>query len=327
MNTKAKESPLSKAGSWITNNINLVFLIVMIIVGTLASENFFQWDNLMNLLRRITVNGIMAVGFTMTLLVGGFDLSIGSTMSLCAVLLIGIGNATQNFFIALLAAVAAGLAMGLLNGFLMKLTRGGSGEAFLITLATGMVAASLAKHYCNGSELYYKFQGGVGSGLFEQLGQGSILTIPICALIWFVLMIIFQIVIKKTQLGRSILLTGANKNSAYLSGVNVGALKIMAFGLAGLMSAFAAVIMTSRTTGASPNSGAGGDFDAAIASIIGGNSLVGGKGGMVQVLIGAIIYGLITNILNLMNVASVVQYIVKGCVLLLAICLDNLKKR
>ena len=101
----------------------------------------------------------------------------------------------------------------------------------------------------------------------------------------------------------------------------------MAFAIAGLMSAFAAVIMASRTTGASPNSGAGGDFDAAIASIIGGNSLVGGKGGMVQVLIGAIIYGLITNILNLMGVASVVQYIVKGGVLLLAICLDNLKKR
>ena len=327
MKTTAQKSPLSRIGGWVTNNINLVFLIVMTLVGCLASENFFRWDNLMNLFRRITVNGIMAVGFTMTLLVGGFDLSIGSTMSLCAVLLIGIGNSTQSFPLALLVCIGAGLAMGLLNGLLMKLTRGGSGEAFLITLATGMVAASLAKHYCNGSELYYKFQSGVGAGLFETLGQGSILTIPICSIVWIVIMIIFQIIIKKTRLGRHILLTGANKNSAYLSGIDVGALKVMAFAIAGLMSAVAAVIMTSRTTGASPNSGAGGDFDAAIASIIGGNSLVGGKGGMVQVLIGAIIYGLITNILNLMGVASVVQYIVKGCVLLLAINLDNLKKR
>lgn len=327
MKTTAQKSPLSRIGGWVTNNINLVFLIVMTLVGCLASENFFRWDNLMNLFRRITVNGIMAVGFTMTLLVGGFDLSIGSTMSLCAVLLIGIGNSTQSFPLALLVCIGAGLAMGLLNGLLMKLTRGGSGEAFLITLATGMVAASLAKHYCNGSELYYKFQSGVGAGLFEKLGQGSILTIPICSIVWIVIMIIFQIIIKKTRLGRHILLTGANKNSAYLSGIDVGALKVMAFAIAGFMSAVAAVIMTSRTTGASPNSGAGGDFDAAIASIIGGNSLVGGKGGMVQVLIGAIIYGLITNILNLMGVASVVQYIVKGCVLLLAINLDNLKKR
>lgn len=327
MHTNEKKSPLSGLGAWVTDNINLVFLIVMVLVGCLASENFFRWDNLMNLFRRITVNGIMAVGFTMTLLVGGFDLSIGSIMSLCAVLLIGVGNTTQNFPLALLVCVAAGLAMGLVNGLLMKLTRGGSGEAFLITLATGMVAASLAKHYCNGSELYYKFRSGVGAGVFEKIGQGSVLTIPICSLIWIAIMILFQIIIKKTQLGRNILLTGANKNSAYLSGVNVGALKVMAFAIAGLMSAFAAVIMASRTTGASPNSGAGGDFDAAIASIIGGNSLVGGKGGMVQVLIGAIIYGLITNILNLMGVASVVQYIVKGGVLLLAICLDNLKKR
>ena len=327
MHTNEKKSPLSGLGAWVTDNINLVFLIVMVLVGCLASENFFRWDNLMNLFRRITVNGIMAVGFTMTLLVGGFDLSIGSIMSLCAVLLIGVGNTTQNFPLALLVCVAAGLAMGLVNGLLMKLTRGGSGEAFLITLATGMVAASLAKHYCNGSELYYKFRSGVGAGVFEKIGQGSVLTIPICSLIWIAIMILFQIIIKKTQLGRNVLLTGANKNSAYLSGVNVGALKVMAFAIAGLMSAFAAVIMASRTTGASPNSGAGGDFDAAIASIIGGNSLVGGKGGMVQVLIGAIIYGLITNILNLMGVASVVQYIVKGGVLLLAICLDNLKKR
>jgi ribose/xylose/arabinose/galactoside ABC-type transport system permease subunit len=104
-------------------------------------------------------------------------------------------------------------------------------------------------------------------------------------------------------------------------------MKLIGFTIAGLMAAVAAIIMTSRTTAASPYSGNGADFDAAIASIVGGNSLVGGKGGMVQVLIGVMIYGLITNILNLTGVDSVVQYIVKGAVLLLAICLDKLKRR
>lgn len=322
MTTKKKTLSWSGFGAWARDNTNLLFLIGMILIGSVASKNFFAWSNLMNLFRRIAVNGIMAIGFTMTMLSGGFDLSIGSILSLCAVLCVGLENTTGSFPLALTVCICVGIAMGVINGLLMKLTRGGSGEAFLITMASGMCAASLAKYYCNGSEIY-----GVHSEFFQWLGQGSIATIPVCSIIWIILLIIFQIIIKKTKLGRSLLLTGANKDSAFLSGVNVGNMKVLAFALAGLMSSFAAVIMASRTTGASPNSGAGGDFDAAIASIIGGNALLGGHGGMVQVFIGTLTYGLITNILNLMNVASVVQYIVKGCILLLAICLDNLKKR
>lgn len=324
MQAQTKKLTWGGFGEWCRNNTNLLMLFALLLLGIFSSENFLAWSNLMNLLRRITVNGIMTIGFTMTLLVGGFDLSIGSTMSLCAVLCVGLSNTTGNVGMAMLVCCAAGLAMGLLNGFLMKLTRGGSGEAFLITLATGMVAASLAKYYCNGSELYIL----TDSKFYEFLGQGSIFgSVPFCAIIWLFLMVIFQIIIKKTKLGRQMLLTGANKKSAYLSGVNVGTIKVLAFALAGLMAAFAAIIMSSQTTGASPNSGAGGDFDAAVASIIGGNALLGGHGGMVQVLIGTITYGLITNILNLMGVPSVAQYIVKGGILLLAICLDNLKKR
>jgi len=317
-----QKTTLKRIGEWSRDNTNLILLIVMVLVGALMSSNFFIWSNLMNLLRRITVNGVMAIGFTMTLLVGGFDLSIGSTLSLCAVLCVGFENNHGSAAFAMLVALAAGCGMGLLNGFLMKLTRGGSGEAFLITLATSMVAGSLATTYCKGFDLY-----GVHAAWYQAIGQKSISGFPICAIIWIVLLVAFQIIIKKTTFGRKLLLCGANKESAYLSGVDVGAMKIIAFTIAGAMAALAAIIMTSRTTGASPNSGSGGDFDAAIASIIGGNSLVGGHGGMVQVLIGTVIYGLITNILNLVGVESVVQYIVKGCVLLLAICLDNLKKR
>lgn len=313
---------VKRAGAWARDNTNLILLLVMIVAGAVMSENFLTYSNLMNLLRRVTVNGIMAIGFTMTLLVGGFDLSIGSTMSLCAVLCVGFENNYGSAGLAMAVAMGAGCGMGLINGLLMKLTRGGSGEAFLITLATSMIGGSLATTYCNGSELY-----GVHASWYKALGQANIAGFPVSAIIWIALLVLFQVIIKKTQFGRRLLLSGANKKSAYLAGVNVGAMKIIAFTLAGAMAAVAAVIMSSRTTGASPNSGAGGDFDAAIASIIGGNALVGGHGGMVQVFIGTITYGLITNILNLLGVASVVQYIVKGGILLLAICLDNLKKR
>jgi ribose/xylose/arabinose/galactoside ABC-type transport system permease subunit len=309
-------------GSWAQDNTNLLMLFVMVLLGAILTSGFFTWTNLANLLSRISINGVMAAGFTLTLLVGGFDLSIGATLSLAAVLCVGIENSTGSAFLGMAAAIGAGTAMGLLNGLLMKITRGETGEAFLITLGTSMVATSAALTYCNGYDLY-----GVKAEWYQAIGQGSFLGIPIAAIIWIVIMVILQVVIKKTMFGRQMLLSGANKKSAFLAGVNINQKKVIAFMLAGVFAAIAGIIMTSRTTAASPRSGNGGDFDAAIASIIGGNSLVGGKGGMVQVFIGVVIYGLITNILNLMGVDSVVQYIVKGAVLLLAICLDNLKRR
>lgn len=311
-----------RIADWARNNTNLILLLAMILIGAFSSSAFFTADNIMNVLRRITVNGIMAVGFTMTLLVNGFDLSIGHTLSLAAVLCVGIEKATGSAGLGVTAAMGAGLAMGLINGLLMKLTRGGSGEAFLITLATGLVANALATWYCNGSEIY-----GVEAEWYQAIGQGSFLGVPICVIIWVALMVLMQILIKKTNFGKRVLFTGANKKTAYLSGIDVGLMKVIAFTIAGVCAAIAAIVMSSRTTGASPNSGANGDFDAAIASIVGGNALYGGHGGMVQVFIGTVIYGLITNILNLLNVASSVQFIFKGAILLLAICLDSIKRR
>lgn len=318
----AKESKWARIGGWSRDNTNLLLLIALIIAGALLSENFFSWTNLMNLMRRISVNGVMAIGFTMTLLVGGFDLSIGATLSMCAVLCVGIEKSSGSAALGMTVAICAGLAMGALNGILMMITRGGSGEAFLITLATGMVGTAIALTYCSGLDIY-----GVNADWYKAIGQGNVATFPIAAIIWIVLMVVMQVIIKKTQFGRRMILSGANKKSAYLVGIDVNGMKLFGFTMAGFMAALAAIIMTSRTTAASPYSGNGADFDAAIASIVGGNSLVGGKGGMVQVLIGVMIYGLITNILNLTGVDSVVQYIVKGLILLLAICLDKLNRR
>lgn len=318
----AKESKWARIGGWSRDNTNLLLLIALIIAGALLSENFFSWTNLMNLMRRISVNGVMAIGFTMTLLVGGFDLSIGATLSMCAVLCVGIEKSSGSAALGMTVAICAGLAMGALNGILMMITRGGSGEAFLITLATGMVGTAIALTYCSGLDIY-----GVNADWYKAIGQGNVATFPIAAIIWIVLMVVMQVIIKKTQFGRRMILSGANKKSAYLVGIDVNGMKLFGFTMAGFMAALAAIIMTSRTTAASPYSGNGADFDAAIASIVGGNSLVGGKGGMIQVLIGVMIYGLITNILNLTGVDSVVQYIVKGLILLLAICLDKLNRR
>ena len=314
------------AGDWVKNNTNILLMFVLIIAGALTSENFFSTGNLFNVLRQVTVNGMLAVACTMTLLVNGFDLSIGHNMALCAVLCIGFEKTTGNGAIGIAVALGAGLLMGLVNGLLMKLTRGGSGEGFMITLATGMMAQALAKWYCDGSEII-RMQIPEEQDWFRFLGQGDIGGFPMCAVIWITVMLILQLIIKKTTFGRKMLLTGANKKSAFLAGINVGAVKVIAYTVAGLCCGIAAVLYAARFNSASDGAGVGGDFNGAVISIIGGNALYGGHGGMTQVFIGAITFGLITNILQLMGISTAVQYIIQGAILLLAINLDRMKKR
>lgn len=324
--TATKRLEVKSIGQWVRNNTNILLMFALIIVGAATSQNFFSGSNLANVLRQITVNGLLAVACTMTLLVNGFDLSIGHCMALCAVLCIGMEKSTGSGVIAIIVALAVGLCMGLFNGLLMKLVRGGSGEGFMITLATGMMAQALAKWYCNGSEII-RVQIPEELDWFRTLGQGDLLGFPVCALIWIAVMVVLQIIIKKTTFGRKMLLTGANKNSAFLAGINVGRVKVIAYTVAGLCCGIAAVIYSARFNSASDSAGVGGDFNGAVCSIIGGNALYGGHGGMVQVFIGAVTFGLITNILQLLGVSTAVQYIVQGAVLLLAINLDHLKKR
>lgn len=313
-------------GDWVKNNTNILLMFVLIIVGAIVSENFFKASNLFNVLRQITVNGMLAVACTMTLLVNGFDLSIGHNMALCAVLCIGFEKSFGGVA-AIIVALATGAAMGLVNGLLVRLTRGESSEGFMITLATGMMAQALAKWYCGGSEII-RPQIPESQDWFRVLGQGNTIGgFPVCALIWIAIMAILQIIVKKTTFGRKMLLTGANKKSAYLAGINVGAIKVIAYTVAGLCCGIAAIIYAARFNSANDGSGVGGDFNGAVISIIGGNALYGGHGGMVQVFIGAVTFGLITNILQLLGISSAVQFIVQGAVLLLAINLDRLKKR
>ena len=324
--TKVKPVTASSVGEWVRNNTNILLMFVLIIVGALTSENFFSGHNLANVLRQITVNGLLAVACTMTLLVNGFDLSIGHCMALCAVLCIGVEKSTGSGVYGIIAALSAGLIMGLFNGWMMKLTRGGSGEGFMITLATGMMAQALAKWYSQGSEII-RLQIPEAQDWFRVLGQGDLAGFPVCAIIWIAVMIILQVLIKKTTFGRKMLLTGANKHSAFLAGINVGRIKVFAYTIAGFCCGIAAIIYAARFNSASDGAGVGGDFNGAVCSIIGGNALYGGHGGMVQVFIGTVTFGLITNILQLLGVSTAVQYIVQGAILLLAINLDNLKKR
>ncbi len=316
---KMKSHLQRKPTELIKENINFLILITMIIIGISVSDKFFTVQNWQNILRQIAINGIMAAGVTGVFLAGGFDLSIGATLALGGCLAVGL-QTVLPMSLAIMIALSAGILMGLVNGLLIKITRGELSETFLITLGTSLIGTGIALTYTNGQSLFTE----IGSA-YDFFGKGTIYGIPFSAILVVTIMLILQIVFKKTKFGRQIYLTGGNKVASYLSGINTSKIKISVFVIAGFCAALAGIVMSSRTTSALYSMGNGYDFDAVIAVLIGGNVLGGGKGGMGQTLIGVLIYGLISNILNLALVAPVIQIILKGTILLLAIILDGIK--
>ena len=306
----------------IRNNINLVALIVILLIGTIASKEFLTPGNMLNVFKQISINGVLATGFTFVCLSGGFDLSLGSTISVCACLFMGLQR-DNNIWVAIAVSVAVGAAFGLLNGILLRIIKGDLGDTFLITLGTSLLGQSVAYTYAKGFNIYAENYGPV----FDFLGKGRVVGIPIQIVIMLSIMAILQFVLKKTVLGRQIYLIGGNKVASYMSGINVHTIKTIAFMIAGVCAAVSAIILTSRTTAAAPRSGFGYEFDAAIAAVIGGNRAGGGRGGIAHTLIGVIILGILTNIMNLMNIAPITQMIIKGAMLILALLADNLKTK
>lgn len=312
---------LKQAKDFVLDNPSIAMMLILLVIGTIVSPTFLTGSNMLSVFRRIATNGIMAAGFTIVLMVGGFDLSIAGTLSLCSCLVIGIERSTGSSLLGVVVALLVGLLIGAMNGSLMVLTRGTGGEAFLITMGTQLLAKAIAMMYTSG----YVWTG-VNSGWYRFIGQGSIAGfLPFATALWIVIMIVLQFMLKKTKFGQELAMVGSNKNASYLVGINVGSKKIAAYMCSGLCAAITAIVLTSRLSSCGPTFGDGSDFDAAVAAVVGGNSLIGGRGGMMQVFIGTFIFGVTTNILNLMTVPSDIQYVVKGLVLLLAIYLDSLK--
>lgn len=321
LTTKDRPVQIKNIKEWVLNNTSIVMLLLMVVIGAVLTEDFLSIDNVLNLLRRVTINGVLAIGAGLVIMVDGFDLSRSGVVSLCAVLLLGLQNSI-GMPMAIVVALGVGAAFGALNGFLILLTRGAVSEGFLITLGTQLLASGIALTYSKGYDIV-----GVNDDWYLAIGQGSTLGIPNAVILWFGLLILFQILLKTTSWGRSLIIVGGNKNAAFLSGMNVRKIKMIACILSGLASAVGAILITSRLTAANYTSGAGTDFDATIACLIGGVTTIGGKGGMVQVFVGVMIYGLITNICNLMGISSEVQLIIKGAVLAVAMIMNAMKER
>lgn len=307
---------------FVIDNITLFILLGIILIGAIFTDSFFTRGNVLNVLRQVSLNGVLAAGFTMVLLADGFDLSMGAIVSACGVVAVGMLNNTRSPVAAVFSALALGAVFGLCNGFLIRLIKGDGSDSYLVTLGTSLLATGVAYTYSGGYIMY------PASDLtqLKQLAKGSVCGIPNLVIIMLVVMLVLQFVLKRTQFGRSFYMVGSNKVAAYYSGINTHRIKTMSFVISGVCAGLGALMMVFRAGGGGPASGAGYEFNAAIATIIGGNREGRASTSMVKTLIGVLIFGLVSNIMNLMNCDSTLQKVIQGVILFIALFSDSFRK-
>lgn len=291
----------------------LVVLIILVIIAAFLSPIFLTVPNLLNILLGVAVTAILAIGQTYIIILAEIDLSVGAVLGLSAAITAGFlthGNLIEGLLIGLIV----GLVAGLINGLLVTV---GKLPSFIATLGTMTAFSGLTLVYTQGNPI------SISSKSFEFIGQGFLAGVPFPVWIMIILYLLFWILLHRSHFGRYVFATGGNEEASRLSGINVKQVKLWSFVMAGILSAVAGFIITSRLNSAEPTSGSGLELDAIAAVILGGTSLTGGKGGLVGTVIGAIILGVLDNGMNLLNVSAFYQGVAKGVIILLAVLLDR----
>jgi ribose/xylose/arabinose/galactoside ABC-type transport system permease subunit len=285
---------------------------------SLVKPVFMTSENIINVLRQVSINGVLAIGITFVIMTGGIDLSIGSIVAVAAVI---VGSLLEKGFepaASITIAMTAALAFGLFNGLLIAV---GGLPPFIATLSNMTIARGFALVYANGRNYVIVHEGFLG------IGKGSFLGIPIPIWILLTVCVIAYILLNFTVFGRHIYAFGGNRQAAKLAGVRTRLVEISAYMITGLLSGLAAIILASRTSAGQPTAGTGYELDAIAAAAIGGISMVGGSGTIGGTIMGFIIIGIMLNSLTLLNVSSFYQQIVKGIIIIVAVMLDMQAKR
>ncbi|MCP1355020.1 ABC transporter permease subunit [Aneurinibacillus migulanus] len=292
-------------------------LLVITIILAVMSPNFLTLNNILNVLRQVSINALIAFGMTFVILTGGIDLSVGAILALSGALTAGLMTNGMDPILAILVGLLAGAVMGMVNGLLVAK---GKVAPFIATLATMTIFRGLTLVYTEGRPIT-----GFDSDMFTMLGAGYLFIIPVPVIWTLGCFAVLYFILKKTAFGRRVYAIGGNEEAAILSGIKVSRVKIYIYALTGFLSALAGIILTSRLNSAQANAGMGYELDAIAAVVLGGTSLSGGRGWIFGTLIGAMIIGVLNNGLNLLEVSSFYQQVVKGSVILLAVLLDRKK--
>ncbi|WP_193597161.1 ABC transporter permease [Microbacterium sp. YJN-G] len=297
-------------------------LVVLVIFFSIASPAFFTVSNMTTVLLSTAVIAILALGTTFVIITGGIDLSLGTGMALCAVMTgVFITNWGLPIWVGVLGGIGTGVLMGLINGVNITFLRL---PPFIATLAMMMIAGGLALVISGVRPIYFS----TSAPDFKKIALGVMIPgIPNAVLITIVLAIISAIVLSKTLLGRYTFAIGSNEEATRLSGVNTRRWTIFVYMFAGAFIGVAGVVIASRLDSAQPQIGMGYELQAIAAVIIGGTSLLGGRGSIIGTVIGALIMSVLVNGLRIMSIQSEWQNVVVGVVVLLAVFFDSLRNR
>ncbi|BCK08178.1 Ribose import permease protein RbsC [Vibrio cholerae] len=303
---------------WLIEQKSLIALLFLVVVVSFLNPNFFTVDNLLNILRQTSVNAIIAVGMTLVILTAGIDLSVGSVLALCGAFAATLVAMEVPVLVAVPTALLAGAALGAISGIIIAK---GKVQAFIATLVTMTLLRGVTMVYTDGRPISTGFTDTADT--FAWFGTGYALGIPVPVWLMVVVFAGAWYLLNHTRFGRYVYAVGGNESATRLSGINVDRVKIGVYAICGLLAALAGIIVTSRLSSAQPTAGMGYELDAIAAVVLGGTSLMGGKGRIMGTLIGALIIGFLNNALNLLDVSSYYQMIAKAVVILLAVLVDN----
>ena len=292
------------------------FLLVIIALSVL-SPDFRKSRNLTNLVRQTSVHGIMAVGMTFVILTAGIDLSVGSVLALAGVVCASLEHAGWPVALVVAATLLLGAGAGLLNGLVVTK---GKVTPFVVTLGTMSIARGLA-HIYTGGEPISRF-----GPAFRFIGSGQILAIPVPIILFGATVVAAAVVLNYTTLGRYTYAIGGNEEAARLCGVRVDFYKAAAYVICGSTSALGAIVLTSRLNAGESIAGTGYELDVIASVVIGGTSLMGGRGSVWGTLVGALLIGAVNNGMNLLMISSYYQLVVKGTIIVAAVLLDRLRE-
>jgi ribose transport system permease protein len=290
----------------------------LILALSLLSPYFLSTANLLNVLRQVSINAILALGMTVVILKGGIDLSVGSLLALAGALAAGFALSGFPPPLAMGLGVGIAVALGTLQGLLVAYA---GLPPFIVTLAGLTAFRGLTLVYTDGRPI---------TGLpdpFLFLGNGTLLGIPVPVMVMLSFLLLTHLLLQNTALGRYLYAIGGNEEAARLSGVPVARIKVFAYAYSGLAAGLAALVLTGRLNSAQPTAGTGFELDAIAAAVVGGTSLAGGRGTAWGTFLGALIIGVLNNGMNLLNVSSFYQLIAKGAVIVLALLVDRLVRR
>jgi len=302
-------------------------LIVMIVAFSLLSPNFLQFDNVAGILLATAVSGVLALGVTFVIVSGGIDLSIGTVMTLAAVMTGVVGTVMHlPLPLAVVVGLGTGGLAGFVNGILIAKLKI---PPFIATLGMLNVAKGLALVIAGLKPIYFN-----DTPEFNATAMGSItgsivpgFNVPNIVLVFLAAALVASLVLTRTVLGRYTFALGSNEEAARLSGVNVDRWKIAVYTVCGLFAGLAGVLIAARLNSAQPSLGLGYELDAIAAAVIGGTSLSGGEGTILGTVIGAFIISTLTNGLRILSVPQEWQIVVTGGIVILAVYLDIVRRR